>query len=183
MKASKRFFQGVFLFALSISNACSTESDDFGINGPRWACWYSPVSLSVNCLLTRSPAAGTESRAAEVSRKIDRRLPGLVRTIWGSPEKLSGAGVSIPLMNVPFELGFVKTLAKAVMCGGRADCSVFFDPNKDGNAPYRAAALESGASESEVMAEVMLQGLERSEVSEELAMPRLPKQRRGYLHS
>ena len=183
MRVSQLFCQAIFLIALSMPGISFADFDDYATNGPRWACWYSPASLSVNCLLSRIPTAGLEMRAVEVSSTIDRRLPELVRTIWGSPEKLSGVAVTIPLMTVPYELDFVKTLAKSVMCGRRPDCSLSFDPNKDGKAPVRAAALEAGASEAEVMAEVMLQGLSRrtAEVSEESAVPRQPKQRRGVL--
>jgi hypothetical protein len=67
--------------------------------------------------------------------------------------------ISIPLMSAPFEMDFVRLLAKSVMCGTRADCSINFDSNSDGFAPVRAAALESGANESDVMAELLAQGL------------------------
>jgi hypothetical protein len=176
--------QGLILIALSVSGNSFANSEVVGIDGPRWACWYSPASLTVNCLLSRIPAVGLEMRAAEVSSTIDRRLPALVRTMWGSPEKLSGADITIPLMTVPYEMDFVKMLAKSVMCGSRKDCSVSFDPNNDGMAPVRAAALEAGESEAEVMAEVMLQDLNKAnaQVSAESAMPRMAKQRRGTLN-
>lgn len=185
MRASQLFCQGFFLLALLISNGVFAEVDDSGSDGPRWACWYSPTSLSVNCLLSRAPTSGHEIRSADVNSTIDRRLPGLVRVIWGSPEKLTGTGITIPLMTVPYEMDFVKTLARSVMCGRRTDCSVFFDPNKDGMAQARAAAVVAGASEAEVMAEVMRQGFDMraAEFGEEPVMLRQPKQRRGALTS
>ena len=145
MYAIRQFVcHGLILIGLSVSGDIFANSEAVETDGPRWACWYSPASLSVNCLLSRIPVAELEVRATEVGRTIDRRLPALVRTIWGSPEKLSGAGITIPLMTVPYEMDFVKMLAKSVMCGRRSDCSISFDPNKDGMAAVRAAALEAG---------------------------------------
>src|SRR5574343_1434853 len=141
----------LFVFMLGFVGHCSAEIGQPGSDGARWACWYAPSQLTVQCLLTRAPEADHAQRASEVARRIDRRLPALVRTIWGSPEQLAGAHISIPLMNVPFEMEFVSTLAKSVMCGARKDCSIHFDSNRDGLAAVRAAAIESGASEAEVM--------------------------------
>ncbi len=152
-----RQFLLVFLFA--VSGSSSAEIADHSPEGTRWACWYAPAQLTVQCLLTRAPVNGHAMRAAEVASHIDRRLPALVRTIWGSPEQLAGDRISIPLMNVPFEMNFVGVLAKSVMCGSRKDCSVHFDSNPDGLAPVRAAAIESGRSEAEVMAEMSAQGI------------------------
>jgi len=124
----------------------------------RWACWYAPSDLTIRCLLSRAPEADNEQRRAEVDRSFNQRLPQLVRMIWGSPEALAGARVSIPLYSEPFEMDFAHQLAMATMCGTRKDCSVGFDTNRDGRAELRAAALESGVSEAEVMAEVAVQG-------------------------
>lgn len=160
MRVVRHAFRQLLLLAIvtvSLSSLARAEVS-FG-EGPRWACWYSSVGLSVQCLLSRTPQADHQMRAAQVAATADRRLPALVRTIWGSPEKLAGDHISIPLMSEPFEMEFVQQLARSVMCGGRLDCSVHFDANLDGMAPVRAAALEAGASEEEVMAEVRLQGL------------------------
>lgn len=146
------------LFA--VSGSSSADMTDPAVEGTRWACWYAPAQLTVQCLLTRAPVNGHAIRAAEVASHIDRRLPALVRTIWGSPEQLAGDRISIPLMNVPFEMNYVGVLAKSVMCGSRKDCSVHFDSNPDGLAPVRAAAIESGRSEAEVMAEMSAQGIQ-----------------------
>lgn len=155
-----RFVRQTFMLATFIvSTSCFANLDSHQGDGPRWACWYSPANLTVQCLLSKSPSAGLEVRAAEVAHSIDRRLPALVRTIWGSPEQLAGARIDIPLMTIPFEMDFVRLLAKSVMCGSRPDCSLHFDGNSDGLAPVRAATLESGASEPEVMAEILAQGI------------------------
>ena len=171
--------QGFFLFALSFSNGSFASSDGFEVDGTRWACWYSPASLSVTCLLSRVPSGGGEMLPAGESGTVGRQLPESVRTIRGSPDKLAGAGVNIPLMSIPYEIDFVRTLAKAVMCGHRADCSVHFDPNLDGMAHVRGAALAAGASEAEIMAKFqgMFQGNAR--VNAESDMPRMAKRKRG----
>lgn len=160
-----RQFLLVFLFA--VSGSSSADIADHSPEGTRWACWYAPSQLTVQCLLARAPVNGHAMRAAEVSSRIDRRLPALVRTIWGSPEQLAGDRISIPLMNVPFEMNYVGVLAKSVMCGSRKDCSVHFDSNPDGLAPVRAAAIESGRSEAEVMAEMNAQGIQLAQAESE----------------
>ncbi len=175
--------QGIFLVASLNSNGVLANPEDLAAEGPRWACWYAPASLTITCRLSRVPDASLEMRTADPGSQIDRSLPALVRSMWANPEKLAGANITIPLMTVPYEMGLVKTLAKAVMCGSRKDCFVSFDPNRDGLAPVRAAALEAGASEAEVMAEVMRQGLDRvgTQANAESATPRMAKRRRGAL--
>lgn len=148
-------------------------------DAPRWACWYESANLSVQCLLSQTPNQGLDVRAAEVAGTIDRRLPKLVRVIWGSPEQLAGSRISIPLMSIPFEMEYVRLLAKSVMCGARPDCSIHFDANSDGMAPVRAAAIESGASEAEVMAEVTAQGMQLA-LAEAATAPRRVKRPRGF---
>jgi len=123
-----------------------------------WACWYAPSDLTVRCLLAHAAETGDETRRAEVDSRFDRRLPQLVRMIWGSPEELAGLRISIPLYSVPYDMEFVHQLAKSVMCGARKDCSVGFDTNRDGRAELRAAALETDATEEDVMAEMTAQG-------------------------
>lgn len=145
----------VVVVAFFSSAALATGAEN---GGPRWACWYESSNLTIRCLLSRAPETDHEIRAAEVARSIDNRLSPLVQTIWGSPETLYEDQISIPLWNVPFEMAFAMQLAESVMCGARRDCSVHFDANPDGRAPVRAAALRSGASESEVMAELATQG-------------------------
>jgi len=172
----------LWVAVVAVSGNSFAEVGNPSPGGTRWACWYSPAQLSVQCLLTRPPTSDHAQRATEVTRRIDHRLPAVVRTIWGSPEQLIGAYVSIPLMNVPFEMGFVGTLAKSVMCGVRADCSVHFDHNPDGLAPVRAAAIESGRDEAEVMAEMSVQGvkLAQGDVEAESVNPApVKKPRRG----
>jgi len=151
--------QLLLLAALMFSINGFANSDNLIGDGPRWACWYSSHQLSVQCLLIHAPTEGTVERATQVAAKIDSRLPELVKVIWGSPEQLAGRYVSIPLMSIPFEMEFVGVLAKSVMCGARTDCSILFDKNSDGYASVRAAALESGSSESEIMAEISAQGV------------------------
>jgi hypothetical protein len=170
--------QLVMLFVVTLSASSYGGMDAPPVQGPRWACWYSPSSLSVQCLLSQVPTVGLELRAAEVAATISDRLPILVRTILGSPEQLAGSRISIPMMTVPYEMDFVRLLAKSVMCGVRPDCSISFDANRDGLAEVRAVALESGASESEVMAEIIAQGLVLAQ-EEKVAAP-VGKRKRGF---
>jgi hypothetical protein len=183
MRVLRHALRQLFVLAAITVSFCSLARAEsvFG-DGPRWACWYSPVAMSVQCLLSRTPQADHEMRAAQVAATADRRLSTLVRTIWGSPEKLAGDHISIPLMSQPFEMEFVQQLARSVMCGGRPDCSVHFDANIDGMAPVRAAALEAGASEDEVMAEVRAQGLLLAK-AEPLVAPRPVKRPRSAVIS
>jgi len=161
------------LAALAVSTGALAN-----IGGPRWACWYAPNQLSIQCLLAHAPTEGIDDRAAAVASRIDRRLPALVQTIWGSPEQLAGAAISIPLFSLPFDMDFVGLLARSVMCGGRKDCSVAFDANADGLAPVRAAALESGSSEAAVMDELAAQGLRLAEIEAPATPPLIKKRRR-----
>lgn len=114
-------------------------------DGARWACWYEPRTLTLECVLQQAPTAGHAERAAAVARHFDPRLPAGVRTIWGSPERLAARRIHIPLWNTPFEMDFARELAEAVMCGARKDCAVRFDANADGNAARRVAPAESPA--------------------------------------
>lgn len=155
MKQLNRILRGIFV---TIALVCAAGAQAAVQTDSRWACWFAPSDLTVRCLLARAAETGDETRRAEVDSRFDRRLPQLVRMIWGSPEALAGARISIPLGSEPYEMDFVHELATSVMCGARKDCSVGFDTNRDGRAELRAAALETGASEEDVMAEVAAQG-------------------------
>lgn len=135
------------LLALFVSPAGNAAAGDAPVAGPRWACWFDADELVLACLLSRAPTGDFAARAGEVAQTIDRRHSPLVRTIWGSPERLGRKRISIPLWNIPYEMDFARQLAESVMCGARRDCSVFFDANPDGGAPRRAAALRAGTSE------------------------------------
>lgn len=179
MRDIRRVVRDLLLLAALVCPVSSFANSEnaFG-DGPRWACWYSPKQLSVQCLLVHAPTMGRMERATDVASRIDRRLPALVKVIWGSPEQLAGNYISIPLMSIPFEMEFVEQLAKSVMCGARKDCSIHFDKNSDGLGPVRAAALESGVSESEIMAEMNAQGVVLAQ-TEPAAAQTSRKRRRG----
>jgi len=165
------------LAALAVSRNSFASLDDPLGDGPRWACWYSPKQVNIQCLLIQVPTQGLEQRAAEVASHTDRRLPKVVRQIWGSPEQLAGTHISIPLMAPPFEMSLANQLARSVICGSRKDCSILFDRNADGYAPIRAAALESGSNEADVLAEMAAQGLAVAQL--EAPAPQNRKRRRG----
>lgn len=142
-----------FLFAATLACAAAAHATE---SNARWACWYQSSDLSIQCLLARAEI--TDARRAEIDRRFDSRLPELVRTIWANPQDLAGARIAIPLGTDPYDMQFVAELARSVMCGARRDCSIGFDANADGRADIRAAAIEAGVSEQEVMAEVEAQG-------------------------
>lgn len=177
MNACRRIVRStLILLALAVPVSSFAEAENSAA-GPRWACWYEAGNLTIQCLLSRTPKSGLEERAVEVDRTTDSRLPELVRTLRGSPEQLAANQISIPLWSNPSEMDFARELAQSVMCGVRADCSVNFDVNPDGRAPIRAAALQAGANEAEVMAEVAhLQVLAQADVVEE--QPRRTSRRR-----
>lgn len=185
MKVIRRLLgQVLILLALFVSPAGYAASGDAPVAGARWACWYDPDELILACLLSRVPSRDFEARASAVAQTIDRRLSTLVRTIWGSPEKLARSRISIPLWNVPYEMDFARQLAESVMCGSRDDCSVFFDANPDGRAPVRAAALRAGVSEAEVLAEMAAQGLSLKQFDTAVATEpeNRPRRRRASLN-
>jgi len=178
MRDIRHVIRKLLLLAALVFSVNSFANPDIASgSGPRWACWYSPAHLTIQCLLIHAPTEGQMERAAEVASRIDRRLPELVKIIWGSPEQLAGTHISIPLMSIPFEMEFVGQLARSVMCGTRKDCSIHFDRNSDGFAPVRAAALESGSSESEVMAEMNAQGMTLALAQAEPTLPTSRKKR------
>lgn len=177
MRDIRHVVRQLLLFAaITFSISSFANSDNVVGDGPRWACWYSSHQLNIQCLLIHAPTEGTTERASQVAAKMDRRLPELVKIIWGSPEQLAGRYVSIPLMSIPFEMEFVGVLARSVMCGARTDCAILFDRNTDGFAAVRAAALESGSNESEIMAEMSAQGVVLAQA--EQAIPSSGKKRR-----
>lgn len=186
MKVIRRLLgQVLVLLALFVSSSAyaASTNTDAPVAGPRWACWYDPDELVLACLLSRAPSRDFEARASQVAQTIDRRLSTLVRTIWGSPEKLARSRISIPLWNDPSEMDFARQLAESVMCGARDDCSVIFDANPDGRAPVRAAALKAGASEAEVLAEIAAQGLQLKQFDAAVVTePERPRRRRASLN-
>ena len=121
-------------------------------DGPRWGCWYEPDDLVVACVLVRKPTGDDTRSEAERAAHIDRRLPLLLKRVWGTPETLAGAALRIPLWNAPYDMRDAARLADSVMCGRRDDCSVHFDENPDDQARERTFAIRDGADEAAVMA-------------------------------
>lgn len=148
----------LILVALGLPAVSSAQNALSG-NAPSWACWYQANDFTLRCLLTRTPASLELARAEQLRQAVDRRLPELVRVIRATPERLATQQIFIPLWNAPYEMEFARELAVAVMCGVREDCTVVFDANADGRAPQRAAALQAGADEAELLAEIELQNL------------------------
>jgi hypothetical protein len=60
------------------------------------------------------------------------RLPKLVKAIRDDPQSLDEKTVAIPLHNIPIDMAHTARLARAVMCGTRADCEVAFHAEREG---------------------------------------------------
>src|SRR5581483_1694593 len=90
----------------------------------RWRCWYdASPDPQVACRLIETRAPDATPVALAVS--VDRLAP-MVQTIRTAPETLGGERIVIPLYSPPIETHWVTRLARAVMCGSRADCAVDF---------------------------------------------------------
>lgn len=157
----------LLLVAMVFSASSLAQTNPQQDAGPRWACWYEATNLTIRCMLSRAPTGDQAAQARVVTENIDRRLPGLVRTIWAKPEQLTGQMIHIPLWNVPYDMDFVRELADSVMCGLRTNCSFDFDANADGRAPVRALAATYGIDEAAVIAEAAAQGFKVASVEEE----------------
>jgi hypothetical protein len=142
------------LLFLALSIGLTDRATASPSDGPRWGCWYEPDVLVVACVLVRKPTGDYSRSEAEIAARIDRRLPVLLKRVWGTPETLAGAALRIPLWNAPYDMRDAARLADSVMCGLRDDCSVHFDDNLDDQARERAFAIRDGADEATVMAGV-----------------------------
>jgi hypothetical protein len=90
----------------------------------RWRCAYDTVpGPGVACRLAQWPAP--DSQAASLPDALDR-LPPIMKRIRSAPETLADERIVIPLYAPPVDMRFVARLARAVMCGSRADCAVEF---------------------------------------------------------
>jgi len=97
-----------------------------------WLCWYDDAEAILCQLWATDPViAATASPAADkplpgTTPALDDRLPAAVRTIRERPAATLGQRIRIPLFTIPEDLGFVRELADAVMCGVKTDCQVRF---------------------------------------------------------
>ncbi len=96
----------------------------------RWNCVYAPVDGEfIACQLV---SASLELPAGRPSPAGRDRLPKLVRDIRDDPASLDEKTVVIPLHNTPIDMARTAQLARAVMCGSRADCEVAFHAERQG---------------------------------------------------
>lgn len=168
---------------LMATTTCLAEGANPSHSGPRWTCWYAPGAETIRCLLIPAPEGRYTVDAAVAERARQLLLPDVVRAIWSDPEQISGYRVSIPLWTPPEDMDFARQLAESVMCGARADCTVIYDANSDGRGPLRAAALEAGVPENEVMQELTTRGIALAPVaaaSEAADEPPRPRKRRRF---
>lgn len=83
-----------------------------------WRCWYNQQA-HIHCLL--------DSAAAEQSaggQPTATNLPRIVGEMRQRPSSFKSVLVRIPTYSEPIDASFASTLAQAIMCGSRADCSV-----------------------------------------------------------
>lgn len=184
MARMARFCRVVLVsWLLLAATSCFAEGASTPNGGPRWTCWYVPGAETISCLLIPASENGYPVDAAVAERARQLLLPDVVRTIWSDPEQISGYRVSIPMWTPPLDMNFARQLAESVMCGARTDCTVIYDANADGRGPLRAAALEAGVPESEVMQELATQGIALAPVaaaSEAADEPPRPRKRRRF---
>ncbi len=96
-----------------------------------WRCAYDAApGPRVACRLVHWPEV--DPQAYWPKTIDDDRTPMLAR-IRKAPETLADERIVIPLYTPPVDMPFVAQLARAVMCGSRADCAVEFSssPTED----------------------------------------------------
>lgn len=99
-----------------------------------WLCWYDDGEAILCQLWATDPVEATAAAARLSADKslpagapsLDDRLPAMARTIWDRPAETFGKRIRIPLFTIPEDIGFVRELADAVMCGAKAACQVRF---------------------------------------------------------
>jgi hypothetical protein len=91
--------------------------------GTRWRCWYVPAVESpvIACRLLEAGVPGEVAPTA-----ASKPLPSMVQQIRNDPQSLVDNVVVIPLHAPPIDMRLAARLAKSVMCGARASCSVDF---------------------------------------------------------
>ena len=95
----------------------------------RWRCWYVPAVESP-VIACRLLDAGLPS--GEAPTATSRPLPSMVQQIRNDPQSLADNVVVIPLHAPPIDMRLAARLAKSVMCGARASCSVDFGAEPGG---------------------------------------------------
>lgn len=86
-----------------------------------WECWYLKESVSVGCRLAQAPDATTGATSRMPPNSVAHR-------IRSQPASLSAELVVIPLYSPTEDMARTARLARAVMCGTQAACTVDFIP-------------------------------------------------------
>ena len=116
-----------------LGNMCAHAQSDAGTT---WYCWYRGDTF-VHCRL-RSAEPSKKAAVPPVATS-DRSLPEIVQIIRDDPGSLKNQSVSIPLHTIPYDMDFVRQLAKSVMCGGQTACAIDF------GADLRVSSIQSSA--------------------------------------
>ena len=83
-----------------------------------WRCWYNQQA-HIHCLLDSSAA-----EQAAGGLPAAGNLPRIVGELRSRPSSFKSVLVRIPTYSEPIDAAFAGTLAQAIMCGSRSDCSV-----------------------------------------------------------
>lgn len=87
-----------------------------------WRCWFNQHA-HIHCLLDSATAEQAATAPAEAP---PASLPPLVAELRNRPAAFKSVLVRIPLYSAPLDDAMAGTLASAIMCGSRSDCSVHY---------------------------------------------------------
>lgn len=125
MRSAARWMVAV---AAAAAMACAAQGTEPAATPVNWRCWHSPQNPdSITCRLRPTPELLAAAEAAAMSPSAPpARHPSVLYMVRNAPEAFGGGTVLIPLYGPPVDWDRVARLARAAMCGTRADCSVEF---------------------------------------------------------
>lgn len=118
MRGNARWLAAVAAATAMACNAQVTEPQPAPV---AWRCWHSAEhASSISCRVVTADAVATPEQT---------EFPQRTSTFYAirtAPETLEGELVLIPLYGPPVDWERVARLARVVVCGQRADCSMEF---------------------------------------------------------
>lgn len=88
-----------------------------------WRCWYNQHA-HIHCLL--DSVAAERATATATDGTVANGQPPILGELRQRPSSFKSLLVRIPVYGVPHDDGLSGTLAVAIMCGRRSDCSVHY---------------------------------------------------------